>query len=54
LQIYADTHVVACLFAGRFDLIPSRAQRLIEDNPLVISPRDADVRAYDDRPLWGR
>jgi PIN domain nuclease of toxin-antitoxin system len=36
--IYADTHVVAWLYAGRPDLIPPRARRLIEDNPLLVSP----------------
>ena len=36
--IYADTHVVAWLYAGRPDLIPQRARRLIEDNPLLVSP----------------
>jgi len=36
--IHADTHVIAWLYAGRSDLIPPRARRLIEDNPLVISP----------------
>jgi len=37
-MIYADTHVIAWLHAGRVNLIPPRAQRLIEDNPLLISP----------------
>ena len=37
-MIYADTHVVAWLYAGRPDLIPPRARRLIEDQPLLISP----------------
>ena len=37
-MIYADTHVVAWLYAGRADLIPPRARRLIEDHPLLISP----------------
>ena len=37
-MIYADTHVVAWLYAGRPDLIPPRARRLIEDNPLLVSP----------------
>src|SRR4029453_15948068 len=36
--IYADTHVVAWLYAGRPDLIPPRARRLIEDNTLLVSP----------------
>jgi PIN domain nuclease of toxin-antitoxin system len=36
--IYADTHVVAWLYAGRADLIPPRARRLIEDHPLLVSP----------------
>jgi PIN domain nuclease of toxin-antitoxin system len=36
--IYADTHVVAWLYAGRPDLIPPRARTLIEDNPLLVSP----------------
>jgi PIN domain nuclease of toxin-antitoxin system len=36
--IYADTHVVAWLYAGRPDLISPRARRLIEDNPLLVSP----------------
>ena len=37
-MIYVDTHVIAWLHAGRVNLIPPRAQRLIEDNPLLISP----------------
>ena len=36
--IYTDTHVVAWLYAGRPDLIPPRARRLIEDNPVLVSP----------------
>ena len=37
-MIYADTHVVAWLYAGRADLIPPRARRLIEDRPMLVSP----------------
>jgi PIN domain nuclease of toxin-antitoxin system len=36
--IYADTHVVAWLYAGRADLIPPRTRALIEDQPLLVSP----------------
>ena len=36
--IYADTHVIAWLYAGRADLIPPRSRRLIEDGPLLVSP----------------
>ena len=36
--IYADTHVVAWLYAGRVDLIPPRARALLEDRPLLVSP----------------
>jgi PIN domain nuclease of toxin-antitoxin system len=36
--IYADTHVVAWLYAGRVDLIPARARTLIEDGPVLVSP----------------
>jgi len=36
--IYADTHVVAWLYAGRVDLIPLRARTLIEAGPVLISP----------------
>jgi PIN domain nuclease of toxin-antitoxin system len=36
--IYADTHVVAWLFAGEVGLIPARARRLLEDRELVVSP----------------
>lgn len=37
-MIYADTHVVAWLHAGRIDLIPPRARALIEDGSLLVSP----------------
>jgi PIN domain nuclease of toxin-antitoxin system len=36
--IYADTHVVAWLYAGRADLIPARARALLEDSPVLVSP----------------
>jgi PIN domain nuclease of toxin-antitoxin system len=36
--IDADTCMVAWLYAGPPDLIPPRARRLIEDNPLLVSP----------------
>lgn len=36
--IYADTHVVAWLYAGRVDLVPPRARALIEDHALLVSP----------------
>jgi PIN domain nuclease of toxin-antitoxin system len=36
--IYADTHVVAWLYAGRADLIPPRARALLEDNSMLVSP----------------
>lgn len=37
-MIYADTHVVAWLYAGRTELIPPRARTRIEDEPLLVSP----------------
>ena len=37
-MIYADTHVVAWLFAGRADLIPSRARASLDNQPVLISP----------------
>ena len=37
-MIYADTHVVAWLHAGRADLIPPRARTLMEDDSLLVSP----------------
>lgn len=37
-MIYLDTHVVAWLYAGRTDLLSSRAAALIEDEELRISP----------------
>lgn len=36
--IYADTHVVAWLYAGRADLLPPRARSLIEDRSVIVSP----------------
>jgi PIN domain nuclease of toxin-antitoxin system len=36
--IYADTHVVAWLYAGRIDLIPTRSRSLLESHELLISP----------------
>ena len=36
--IYADTHVVAWLFAGRVELIPPRARRLLQDREILVSP----------------
>ena len=37
-MIYLDTHVVAWLYAGRVDLLSSRAAELVEEGPLRISP----------------
>ena len=37
-MIYADTHVVAWLYAGRADLIPSRARASLDNQPILISP----------------
>jgi PIN domain nuclease of toxin-antitoxin system len=37
-MIYADTHVVAWLYAGRADLIPSRARASLDDHPVLASP----------------
>ncbi|HUO85660.1 MAG TPA: PIN domain-containing protein [Thermoanaerobaculia bacterium] len=36
--IYLDTHVVAWLYAGRTDLLPSLAKALIEGNELLLAP----------------
>jgi PIN domain nuclease of toxin-antitoxin system len=36
--IYLDTHVVAWLFAGRLDLVPAGARRLLESSAVLISP----------------
>jgi PIN domain nuclease of toxin-antitoxin system len=36
--IYLDTHVVAWLFAGRLDLLPIAARRLLDASDLLISP----------------
>ena len=36
--IYLDTHVVTWLRAGRTDLLPELARRLLEENELLISP----------------
>ncbi len=36
--IYADTHVVAWLFAGLIDLIPTRVRQHLEAEDLIISP----------------
>ena len=36
--IYLDTHVVAWLFAGRLDLLPMEARRLLDAGDLLISP----------------
>jgi PIN domain nuclease of toxin-antitoxin system len=37
-MIYADTHVVAWLYAGRADLIPSRARASLDNQPVLVSP----------------
>jgi PIN domain nuclease of toxin-antitoxin system len=44
--IYADTHVVAWLYAGRIDLIPSRARASLEDQPVLVSPMVAFELQY--------
>ena len=36
--IYLDTHVLAWLFAGRVDLLPVTARRLLDAGDLLISP----------------
>lgn len=36
--IYLDTHVVAWMFAGRADLLPSVVRASLEENDLLISP----------------
>src|SRR5262249_60196881 len=36
--VYADTRVVAWLYAGRADLIPARARALLEDGRILVSP----------------
>lgn len=37
-MIYLDTHVVAWLYAGRDDLLPSLVRSLVDGNELLISP----------------
>ncbi|MBI4617990.1 MAG: hypothetical protein HY720_30560 [Planctomycetes bacterium] len=37
-MIHLDTHVVAWLFAGEVDLLPSRARSLVETQEIAISP----------------
>ncbi len=37
-MIYLDTHVVVWLYSGNLRLISKNAQRMIEDNQVVISP----------------
>jgi PIN domain nuclease of toxin-antitoxin system len=36
--IYLDTHVVAWLFAGRLDIVPAGARKLLDASDLLISP----------------
>ena len=36
--IYLDTHVVAWIFAGRIDLLPSSVRDLLDEHDLLISP----------------
>jgi PIN domain nuclease of toxin-antitoxin system len=36
--IHIDTHVAAWLYAGRTDLLPAQARRLLEENPIYASP----------------
>lgn len=36
--IYLDTHVAAWLFAGKTDLLPTRARARIEESDLLVSP----------------
>jgi len=36
--IYLDTHLVAWIFAGRIDLLPSTVQSLLDEHDLLISP----------------
>jgi PIN domain nuclease of toxin-antitoxin system len=37
-MIYLDTHLIVWLYAGRTDLLSSRARRLIDRNDLLMSP----------------
>lgn len=37
-MIYCDTHVVVWLFEGRLELVPAKAQQLLERSELLISP----------------
>ena len=37
-MIYLDTHVVAWLYAGRVDLLPSLVRTLVDGNELLMSP----------------
>lgn len=37
-MIYLDTHVAAWLYAGRLELLPAGAKRLLEEEELLISP----------------
>ncbi len=36
--IYLDTHVAVWLYGGRTDLFPEAAQKLLQENDLLISP----------------
>ena len=37
-MIYADTHVVAWLYAGHADRIPARARASLDNQPVLVSP----------------
>ncbi len=41
--IYLDTHVVAWLYAGRVDLLSTRARTLIDAEELRISPSNGST-----------
>ena len=37
-MIYLDTHLSAWLYAGKLDLVPASARRIMEGNTLLVSP----------------
>lgn len=38
IVIYLDTHVVAWLYEARLELFPERAEQLLEEHELLVSP----------------
>lgn len=37
-MIYCDTHLIVWLYEGRLELVPAKAQQLLEQSELLISP----------------